>query len=1318
MSLGLLPPVKGGLTGAINSGLSNLFGWGKIVWPVVSFAIGIWLILRYFGGQMFDIPYFRVIGTLLLYACVLAWVQMIELINDPAPTVEAFRPISENLAIDQGRGGGWFGHQIYLFLLGQLGDFGTFFFLIGWLVVGLMLSFDVSVVEIGQFLVGALAFLRISDSESRAQKRAAREAAKAESVPVARPGQEPTTQQIPLAPSAAAATAGGSAVLATTTKKTASAPPAKSAPPPAKEEQASRSLPVIRRRGASDEAAGDSESQPGAAVAGETKSVTRPLANAKAGDQQADQETRQPSRRRLPHLGQSKPADQEGADQPAAAERSTGSQAIVPAKAETPTQSGQEDDAEQKGRFGFLRRRSKPAGQTGDEPSEEQKTAEAAGSADKTADAQPTAAGQQPSRRSPFARSPADDSGEEASPPRRGIPVPPDSRVDDTRDKSAGDRPALQSQADASSPERSPGLSRRPVSPFRTETRTEAGTSADSADAADQPIPSRPFGRPISQRQRLERTSTGPATDEVASAVPGSKEGDSVESISPSTSAATEEIKPPVRDRGRALGLPARPGTRAHRIAATSDLPADTPDDQAEKPQDEPQPAEHDQPEELEYVALEGADSPVDGGDKAEAQTGSRLPFTSPLKRRIPSPDRVTGDKPDQPVGEAENATKTEPVMSRQPEATAVEKPVEPAPEPVQSPAPVAKEPIPEAQPEDTQEAASATIEAAAEAGLQTKDSAAPTSDPPAEDRSERPMRRLPQPASETAAPAAGAPARAEAPPIRPAINRDARSARSHGGTDGGTKRPVTTARSPAKPGAVQWELPDYRKLLRRGDEQQINDEILLDKARTIEDTLSAFGAPGKVVEVNPGPVITQFGVEPDYLISRSGKRTRVKVGAIARLDADLALAMAAKSIRIEAPVPGKGFVGIEVPNDEVALVSLYDIMDSPEFRRIDSRLRLALGLGVDGTPVAADLTAMPHLLIAGTTGSGKSVCVNAIISAFLLSNTPDELQFIMVDPKRVELTGYNGIPHLVAPVVVDLERIVGVLQWIQREMEERYRKFASITARNILDYNSKIGPNEHKMPYYVVVVDELADLMMLAPDETERLLARLAQMARATGIHLIISTQRPSVDIITGLIKANFPARIAFAVASSVDSRVILDQPGAEKLLGRGDMLYQSPDAAAPLRMQGVFVSDEEINRITNYWKGLAPDDAAAGSRATLVPPSRDMVFDTGPGATGPSSRRSSKPAQPAFWDEKGAVSVTTFPDDGGDGDGTGEDELYGEAVELVQRLNKASISLLQRRLRIGYTRAARLIDLMEQEGIVGPAESGSKPREVIKYD
>ena len=518
---------------------------------------------------------------------------------------------------------------------------------------------------------------------------------------------------------------------------------------------------------------------------------------------------------------------------------------------------------------------------------------------------------------------------------------------------------------------------------------------------------------------------------------------------------------------------------------------------------------------------------------------------------------------------------------------------------------------------------------------------------------------------------------------------------------------------APARSGSqkLRWEMPDFRNLLKEGREQRVDDEVLLDKARMIEDTLESFGAPGKVVEVNPGPVITQFGVEPDYLVNRSGKRTRVKVSSIARLDADLALALAARSIRVEAPVPGKGFVGIEVPNDEISAVNLRDVMDSPEFRRINSKLRIALGLSVDGTPVAADLTAMPHLLIAGTTGSGKSVCVNAIINCLLLTNSPEELQFIMVDPKRVELTGYNGIPHLLSPVVVDLERIVGVLQWVQREMDDRYRRFAAIGARNIVDYNGKLRADEKRMPYIIVVIDELADLMMLAPDETEKLLARLAQMARATGIHLIISTQRPSVDVVTGLIKANFPARIAFAVASMMDSRVILDQPGAEKLLGRGDMLYQSPDAAAPLRMQGVYVSDEEINTATRYWKTQGLNKSSAAQDDDLV--SFPKTNGHGRSASRPAMR--GEPGQQqAFWDDSDRPNFDVESDDGGDG----RDEMYDEAVELVKRLNKASISLLQRRLRIGYTRAARLIDIMENEGIVGPSESGSKPREVLRRD
>jgi S-DNA-T family DNA segregation ATPase FtsK/SpoIIIE len=353
----------------------------------------------------------------------------------------------------------------------------------------------------------------------------------------------------------------------------------------------------------------------------------------------------------------------------------------------------------------------------------------------------------------------------------------------------------------------------------------------------------------------------------------------------------------------------------------------------------------------------------------------------------------------------------------------------------------------------------------------------------------------------------------------------------------------------------------------------------------------------------------------------------------------------------------------------------------------------------------------MPHLLIAGTTGSGKSVCVNAIISSLLLRNTPDKLKMIMIDPKRVELTGYNGIPHLVAPVVVDLERIVGVLKWVTREMDERYKRFSNAGARNIEDFNKHLPANEEWMPYIIVIIDELADLMMLAPDETERVITRIAALARATGIHLVIATQRPSVDVVTGLIKANFPARIAFAVAGGVDSRVILDQPGAERLLGRGDMLYMSGDSPAPVRLQGVFVSDVEINNIARYWKSLIDED-------TVVRPI-PMVLDSSvptesPRTVLPEEKRAT---QQAFW-ERDSASADKNGDSDDDDVPEGEDEMYDEAVELVRRLGKASVSLLQRRLRIGYTRAARLIDVMEERGVVGPAESGSKPREVLPVE
>ena len=616
-----------------------------------------------------------------------------------------------------------------------------------------------------------------------------------------------------------------------------------------------------------------------------------------------------------------------------------------------------------------------------------------------------------------------------------------------------------------------------------------------------------------------------------------------------------------------------------------------------------------------------------------------------------------------------------------------------------------------------------------------------------------------------------------------------------------------------AAPGesASVWTLPRVADVLESGTDVDVNSAGIRERVEVIEHTLDSFGAPATVVEINQGPTITQFGVEPNYVVLRGGKRTKVKVGKIAGLADDLALALAARSIRIQAPVPGKGYVGIEVPNSAKALVSLRDVMESDEYGKMKSPLRIGLGQNVAGQPIGADLAAMPHLLIAGTTGSGKSVCVNGLIACLLLQNTPDDLRLVMVDPKRVELTGYNGVPHLAAPVVVDMDRVIGTLQWALREMDNRYKLFSGVGARNIVEYNKKRlrDATSHKLPYIVIVIDELADLMMLAPEDTERSITRLAQMARATGIHMVIATQRPSVDVVTGLIKANFPARIAFAVASSTDSRVILDTTGAERLLGQGDMLFQSPDAAAPVRLQGCFVSDGELQKLISYWQTArrtqfigvasgegrvasgggpvvlpAPNLASApttvsptartrpGRAADPVPPPvshlnppeptdappppqrRAPRIPTAPQVTSDERRATSSESgvgrvaggesreRPTTSDQRPTTTgqrptaddyhppmphpadgITQQPlwealqameDEADNGNGE-DDDLLPEAIALVRSLNKASTSLLQRRFRIGYTRAARLMDALEDAGIIGPPTGTSKAREVF---
>ncbi len=483
--------------------------------------------------------------------------------------------------------------------------------------------------------------------------------------------------------------------------------------------------------------------------------------------------------------------------------------------------------------------------------------------------------------------------------------------------------------------------------------------------------------------------------------------------------------------------------------------------------------------------------------------------------------------------------------------------------------------------------------------------------------------------------------------------------------------------------------------ILDPGSPHKFNEGDARVRAALIEDTLASFGVPAKVVEINVGPVVTQFGVEPGYIeapgTNGNVRQRKVRVSKIYSLANDLALALAASPIRIEAPVPGKSLVGVEVPNADISLVSLRSVLESDAFRKSKGRLKFALGHNVSGRPVFADLAEMPHLLIAGATGSGKSVCINAIISSLIFNNEPDGLRMVMIDPKMVELTRYNGLPHLIAPVVVELESAVSALRWVTFQMDERYRKFSADKARHLEDYNRKIAARgEEPLPRLVVLIDELADLMMMSPEEVERSICRIAQMARATGIHLVIATQRPSVDVLTGLIKANFPARMAFAVTSQIDSRVVLDTPGADKLLGRGDALYMAPDSPKLERVQGCYVSDPELTRLVNFWKNQMVDRPAATGDLAL----RDTL-------EGPFVQKPLWPALESLPDE---------PDD--------RDALLAQATELVRREGRASVSFLQRHLRIGYTRAARLIDTLQAEGVIGPPTGPSQSREILPYE
>ncbi len=493
-------------------------------------------------------------------------------------------------------------------------------------------------------------------------------------------------------------------------------------------------------------------------------------------------------------------------------------------------------------------------------------------------------------------------------------------------------------------------------------------------------------------------------------------------------------------------------------------------------------------------------------------------------------------------------------------------------------------------------------------------------------------------------------------------------------------KTPETKGGRPNKAAPREEGLPPL-SILMAEQSTQADERTINQIAGLIMKTLSEFGIPATVIGYRVGPAVTQFAVQPGF-IKRPGapedddaQQMKVRVAQIANLQKDLALALSAERLRIEAPVPGKPYVGIEVPNAHASMVRMKPILESDAFRRNASPLAVALGRDVSGQPLIADLSRMPHLLIAGATGSGKSVCITSLAVCLALNNTPQDLRMIMIDSKMVELLRFNGLAHLYGKVETGIDRILGVLRWVVLEMEHRYRLLEAARARDLDAYNRKQARKEGgiTLPRIVVLIDELADLMMSAPDQTEHNLVRLAQMARATGIHLVVATQRPSTDVVTGLIKANFPARLAFAVASGVDSRVILDNNGAESLLGHGDMLFLNPEVGNPVRAQGVAITDMEIERLIDFWQ-----KTNSGPVEAVAP-----------------------------WEK-----LLSEPDEN-------EDEgLIEQAISLVRIGGRASASLLQRRLRIGYPRAARLLDQLEQAGIVGPSQGGGREREVLPFE
>lgn len=539
---------------------------------------------------------------------------------------------------------------------------------------------------------------------------------------------------------------------------------------------------------------------------------------------------------------------------------------------------------------------------------------------------------------------------------------------------------------------------------------------------------------------------------------------------------------------------------------------------------------------------------------------------------------------------------------------------------------------------------------------------------PPVLHRS-RPVIRMPK---GSAAPQAARPAQVEASKPAPAAAAVPEKIEEPPAPPEPRRRERAVELSAPRPPAAVFKLPELDLLNPSSpDSGKVEPKEFFERnAKILEESLRDFGIEVKVAEVETGPVITRYELEP---------APGVKIQKIATLSDDLALVLKAPSVRIIAPIPGKARVGIEVPNPSTSNVILREVLESKEFQETDSRIRIAIGKDTAGHPLVADLADMPHLLIAGTTGSGKTVCVNALITSVLFTSTPHEVRFLMVDPKMVELAVFNGLPHLLMPVVTHAKKVPAALQWVVQEMETRYRLFAKLGLRNIQAYHEKLAAGElpaeeipDHLPYLMVIIDELADLMLVVQSEVENAIARLAHLSRAVGIHMILATQRPSVDVLTGVVKANFPARISFQVASKVDSRTVLDAGGADKLLGKGDLLFMQPGSSRLIRAQGTLVTDSEIGRVCAFWK----EQQAPAYEASLM-------------EEGPDSSRGGQ-AQEAI-----------------------QDSLYPEAVRMIVEVGQASVSLLQRRMRLGYGRAARILDRMEEEGIVGPIR-GAKPREV----